>query len=41
MYLGKRGHASKSGTVTVAGKPNVEVPPGTLSSVLKQTGLKK
>jgi len=34
-------HPTKSGTVTVAGKPSVEVPPGTLSSVLKQAGLKK
>ena len=34
-------HASKTGTVTVAGKPSVEVPPGTLSSILKQAGLKK
>jgi predicted RNA binding protein YcfA (HicA-like mRNA interferase family) len=34
-------HPMKSGTVTVSGKPSVEVPPGTLNSVLKQTGLKK
>ena len=34
-------HPSKFGTVTVSGKPNVEVPPGTLNSVLKQAGLKK
>ena len=34
-------HPSKSGTVTVAGKPNVDLPPGTLNSVLKQAGLKK
>jgi predicted RNA binding protein YcfA (HicA-like mRNA interferase family) len=34
-------HASKGGTVTVAGKPSVEVPPGTLNSILKQAGLKK
>lgn len=34
-------HPEKSGTVTVAGKPGVEVPPGTLNSVLKQAGLKK
>ena len=32
---------SKSGTVTVSGKPSVEVPLGTLSSVLKQAGRKK
>jgi predicted RNA binding protein YcfA (HicA-like mRNA interferase family) len=34
-------HPSKSGTVTVAGKAGVDVPPGTLSAVLKQAGLKK
>ena len=34
-------HARKGGTVTVAGKPSVEVPPGTLNSILKQAGLKK
>ena len=34
-------HANKAGTVTVSGKPSVEVPPGTLNSVLKQAGLKK
>jgi len=34
-------YASKTGTVTVAGKPGVEVPPGTLNSILKQAGLKK
>lgn len=34
-------HPSKVGTVTVAGKPSVAVPPGTLNSVLKQAGLKK
>ena len=34
-------HRSKSGTVTVAGKPGIDVPPGTLNSVLKQAGLKK
>jgi predicted RNA binding protein YcfA (HicA-like mRNA interferase family) len=34
-------HASRPGTVTVAGKPSVEVPPGTLTSILKQAGLKK
>jgi len=34
-------HSSKTGTVTVAGKPGVEVPPGTLNSILKQAGLKK
>jgi predicted RNA binding protein YcfA (HicA-like mRNA interferase family) len=34
-------HPSKSGTVTVAGKPSIDVPPGTLNSALKQAGLKK
>jgi predicted RNA binding protein YcfA (HicA-like mRNA interferase family) len=34
-------HASKPGKVTVAGKPSVEVPPGTLNNILKQAGLKK
>jgi predicted RNA binding protein YcfA (HicA-like mRNA interferase family) len=33
-------HSTKLGTVTVAGKPNVEIPPGTLNSILKQAGLK-
>ena len=34
-------HPDKPGTVTVAGKPSVDVPPGTLGSVLKQAGLKE
>jgi predicted RNA binding protein YcfA (HicA-like mRNA interferase family) len=34
-------HPDKPGIVTVSGKPNVDVPPGTLNSVLKQAGLKK
>ena len=34
-------HPTKPGTVTVAGKPSVEMPPGTLNSALKQAGLKK
>ena len=33
-------HPWKPGTVTLSGKSNVEVPPGTLRSVLKQAGLK-
>jgi len=33
-------HPSKSGTVTVSGKPSIDVPPGTLNSILKQAGLK-
>ncbi|MCZ7560445.1 MAG: hypothetical protein M5U30_10625 [Burkholderiaceae bacterium] len=27
--------------MTVAGKPSVEVPPGTLSNILRQAGLKR
>jgi predicted RNA binding protein YcfA (HicA-like mRNA interferase family) len=34
-------HRVKPGTVTVAGKPSIDVPPGTLSSALKQAGRKK
>ncbi len=34
-------HLYKSGTVTIAGKPNIDVPAGTLNSVLKQAGLKE
>jgi predicted RNA binding protein YcfA (HicA-like mRNA interferase family) len=33
-------HPIKPGTVTVAGKPKLDVPPGTLNSILKQAGLK-
>ena len=32
---------SKPGTVTVAGKPSLDVPPGMLNSILKQAGLKR
>jgi predicted RNA binding protein YcfA (HicA-like mRNA interferase family) len=34
-------HRKKLGTVTISGKLSVDVPPGTLNSVLKQAGLKK
>ena len=34
-------HPVRSGTVTVAGKPSIDVPRGTLNSVLKQAGLKE
>ena len=34
-------HSSKPGTVTVAGKQALDVPIGTLGSILKQAGLKK
>lgn len=33
-------HPTKPGTVTIAGKQNVDIPPGTLNSILKQSGLK-
>ncbi|QBQ56240.1 type II toxin-antitoxin system HicA family toxin [Nitrosococcus wardiae] len=33
-------HPKKPGKVTVAGKPSVDVPPGTLNTILKQAGLK-
>lgn len=32
---------AKPGRVTVPGKPNDDLAPGTLSSILKQAGLKK
>ncbi|MDP3937612.1 MAG: type II toxin-antitoxin system HicA family toxin [Deltaproteobacteria bacterium] len=34
-------HSSKSGLVTIAGKPNDDLAPGTLSSILKQAGSKR
>ena len=34
-------HLVKPGTVTVAGKAGVDVPPGTLNSVLKQANLRQ
>ena len=34
-------HATKPGTVTVAGKPSLDIPPGTLNAILKQAGLKR
>jgi predicted RNA binding protein YcfA (HicA-like mRNA interferase family) len=33
-------HPIKLGRVTVAGKPNQDIPPGTLNSIFKQAGLK-
>ncbi|MEP7338254.1 MAG: type II toxin-antitoxin system HicA family toxin [Acidobacteriota bacterium] len=33
-------HPTKPGTVTVAGKLSLALPPGTLNSILKQAGLK-
>jgi predicted RNA binding protein YcfA (HicA-like mRNA interferase family) len=32
-------HPTKPGTVTVAGKPSIDVPIGTLKAILKQAGL--
>lgn len=34
-------HSTKPGTVTVAGKLSIDIPPGTLNSILKQAGLKE
>jgi predicted RNA binding protein YcfA (HicA-like mRNA interferase family) len=34
-------HPIKSGTVTVAGKPSIDMPKGTLGSIWKQAGFKK
>lgn len=34
-------HRTKKGTVTVAGKLSIDLPPGTLNSALKQAGLTK
>lgn len=34
-------HPSKPGRVTVPGKPSNDLAPGTLNSILKQSGLKK
>ena len=34
-------HPTKPGTATVAGEVSLDIPPGTLNSVLKQAGLKK
>jgi len=33
-------HHMKSGTITVAGNPGVDMPTGTLTAILKQSGLK-
>jgi len=34
-------HATKSGRVTIAGKPAEDLAPGTLNSILKQSSLKE
>ena len=33
-------HGAKPGLVTIAGHPGVDIPKGTLNSILKQAGLK-
>ncbi|MFL6196677.1 MAG: type II toxin-antitoxin system HicA family toxin [Thermoanaerobaculia bacterium] len=33
-------HPTKTGRVTIAGRPSDDVAPGTLNSILKQAGLK-
>jgi predicted RNA binding protein YcfA (HicA-like mRNA interferase family) len=33
-------HPVKPGTVTIAGHPSADIPPGTLNSILKLAGLK-
>ena len=33
-------HPSKKGAVTIAGNPSVDIPKGTMNSILKQAGLK-
>ena len=34
-------HPTKPGLVTIAGQPGVDIPKGTLNSILKQAGLKE
>ena len=34
-------HLLKRAVVTVAGHPSLDLPPGTLKSILKQAGLKR
>ena len=34
-------HPEKPGTVTIAGKLGIDIPAGTLNSILKSAGLKK
>lgn len=34
-------HPGKSGTVTVSGNANIDIPRGTLKSILKQAGLEE
>jgi len=39
--IAKFKHSTKAGRVTVPGKPGDDLAPGTLNSILKQSGLKK
>ncbi|MCY4585149.1 MAG: type II toxin-antitoxin system HicA family toxin [Bryobacterales bacterium] len=34
-------HPDKPGTVTIAGKPSDDLPPGTWNSIMKQSGRKE
>jgi len=34
-------HPTKTGKVTVAGKPNADVPKGTAANILRQAGLRR
>ena len=34
-------HPTKPGTVTISGKESLEIPRGTMNSILKQAGLKE
>ena len=34
-------HPTKKGTVTIAGKPSIDVPAGTLTSIFEQAGISK
>lgn len=34
-------HPAKPGTVTISGKESLEIPRGTMNSILKQAGLKE
>jgi predicted RNA binding protein YcfA (HicA-like mRNA interferase family) len=34
-------HPTKPGTVTVAGQPGIDIPPGTLKNIWRQAGLEE
>jgi predicted RNA binding protein YcfA (HicA-like mRNA interferase family) len=34
-------HETKTGTVTIAGRPGTDVPPGTLGEIFRQAGLRR